>query len=365
MMLGDMGAEVIRVDRPGPNPIQHLDPLCRNRRSIAINLKSEPGVEVLLSLLEDADALIECYRPGVAERLGFGPDVCLHKNSRLVYGRMTGWGQQGPLAQVAGHDINYIALSGALHAVGRAGERPVPPLNIVGDFGGGGMFLAFGIACGLLVAQKTGKGQVVDAAVVDGSNALMAIFHGFRAMGLFDDQAGTNFLSGAAHFYDTYETRDGKYVSIGSLEPQFYERLMTELGLDRDRFEGAGHDWDPRRMETGKWQKLKDELAAVFRGKTRDEWCELLEGSEVCFAPVLTGEEAARHPHNVERSSFVEVGGVLQNAPAPRFDVSSPDCPQAPPPPGLDTVEILSETGYSESEVGRMVAEGVVFVHED
>jgi alpha-methylacyl-CoA racemase len=362
MMLGDMGADVIRVDRPGPNPIQRLDPLCRNRRSIAIDLKSEPGVEILLRLLENADGMYEGFRPGVAERLGFGPEVCLEMNPKLVYGRMTGWGQEGPMANVAGHDINYIALAGALHAIGRGGQPPVPPLNIVGDFGGGGMFMAFGMVCGLLEAQKSGKGQVIDAAMVDGSNALMATFHGFRAMGLFDDQAGSHFLSGAAHFYDTYETSDGKFVSIGSLEPQFYNLLIEKLGLDRERFLAAGFHLDPQKMNARMWPELKEELAAIFLGKTRDEWCALLEGSDVCFAPVLTGTEASQHPHNIARGAFIEVGGVVQNAPAPRFSDSSPDSPSPPPPPGRDSEELLSEAGYSGDEIEQLLQSAVVAV---
>jgi alpha-methylacyl-CoA racemase len=362
MMLGDMGADVIRVDRPGINPIQSLDPLCRNRRSIALDLKSEHGVEILLHLLENADAIFEGYRPGVAERLGFGPEVCLERNRKLVYGRMTGWGQEGPMAKVAGHDINYIALSGALGAIGRAGERPVPPLNLLGDFGGGGMLMAFGIACGLLEAQKSGRGQVIDAAMVDGSNALMATFHGFRAMGLFDDQMGTHFLSGAAHFYDTYETSDGKFISIGSLEPQFYSLLIDKLGLDREKFSQSVFHLDPRKMNSGMWAELKDELATIFRSRSRDEWCELLEGTDVCFAPVLTGIEASQHPHNVARESFIEVDGIVQNAPAPRFSNSSPDRPSPPPSPGRDTKTVLSEAGYSEGEIEQLIESGVAAV---
>jgi len=364
MMLGDMGADVIRIDRPGTDPMQGLDPLCRNRRSIALNLKSERGLEILLRLLENADAMFEGYRPGVAERLGFGPEVCLEKNPKLVYGRMTGWGQEGPMAKVAGHDINYIALSGALHAIGRAGERPVPPLNLLGDFGGGGMFLAFGIACGLLEAQKSGRGQVIDAAMVDGSNALMATFHGFRSMGLFDDQLGTHFLSGAAHFYDTYETSDGKFVSLGSLEPQFYSLLIDKLGLDREKFSQSVFHLDPQKMNSGKWAELKDELAAVFLSKTRDEWCALLEGSDVCFAPVLTGTEASQHPHNVARGSFIEVEGILQNAPAPRFSATSPDCPSPPPSPGRDTKKVLSEAGYTADEIEQLIESAVVGIYD-
>jgi alpha-methylacyl-CoA racemase len=361
MMLGDMGADVIRVDRPGINPLQATDPLCRNRRSIALDLKSVQGIEILMRLVERADALFEGYRPGVAERLGFGPQSCLERNPRLVYGRITGWGQDGPLAQTAGHDINYIALAGALHAIGRPGQRPVPPLNLLGDFGGGGMLLAFGMVCALLETARTGRGQVVDAAMVDGAAALMACFYGFRKMGLFDDRTGSNFLSGAAHFYEVYETSDGKYVSIGPLEPQFYDLLIDKLGLDRERFSKAGFSLVPDDMDTSLWPRLKEELAAVFRTRTREEWCDLLEGTDVCFAPVLTSAEAARHPHNVARRTFIEVGGVLQQAPAPRFGRTPADQPDAPPVPGRDTREILSESGFADADIEAQLRDGVVY----
>ncbi len=362
MMLGDMGADVIRVDRPGANPLQELDPLCRNRRSIALDLKSPEGVEILLRLVEKADAMYEGYRPGVAERLGFGPDTCLGVNPRLVYGRMTGWGQDGPMAKAAGHDINYIALAGALHAIGRAGGKPVPPLNLLGDFGGGGMLLAFGITCALLQTQKSGRGQVIDAAMIDGANALMATFHGFRAMGLFDDKLGNHFLSGAAHYYDTYETSDGKFVSIGSLESQFYELLIDKLDLDRERFLPHVFQLSPQQMKTEKWAELKAELAAVFLRKTRDEWCELLEGTDLCFAPVLTGPEASQHPHHVARGTFIEIDNILQNAPAPRFSESKPAVPNPPPLPGKDTLTVLAEAGYSAAEIEHFIASSVATV---
>jgi len=361
MMLGDMGAEVIRVDRPGIDPLQKLDPLCRNRRSIALDLKSPRGIEVLMRLVENADALYEGYRPGVAERLGCGPEPCLARNPRLVYGRITGWGQDGPLASVAGHDINYIALSGALHAIGRAGERPVPPLNLVGDFGGGGMLLAFGILAGLLQATRTGKGQVIDAAMVDGAAALMGSYYGFREMGLFDGRTGSNFLSGAAHFYDTYETRDGKFVSIGPLERQFYDLLIDKLGLDRERFTAARFSLVPGAMDPSAWADLKQELATVFKSRTRDEWCALLEGTDVCFAPVLTADEAARHPHNAARGTFLEVGGIRQHAPAPRFSRTPPGAPQPPPATGQHTRQVLSGAGYADSEIEDLLTSGVAF----
>ena len=360
MMLGDMGADVIRVDRPGTDPNQHLDPLCRNRRSIEIDLKNPEGLNVLLTLVDTADALLEGYRPGVAERLGFGPEICLERNPRLVYGRVTGWGQEGPLATAPGHDLNYIALSGALHAIGRRGERPVPPLNLVGDFGGGGMLLAFGIVCALLEAAQSGKGQVIDSAMVDGSVALMATFFGFRAMDLFDEQTGTHFLSGAAHFYDTYETRDGKYVSIGPLEPQFYRALIDRLCLDRERFAAGSFTLDASRSGSELWPGLSEELAGVFRTRTRDEWCELLEGSDVCFAPVLTVTEASRHPHNVARRNFVDVGGVMQNAPAPRFSRSKTANPSPPPAPGTDSRRVLAEAGYLPRQIEALISSGAV-----
>jgi len=360
MMLGDMGADVIRVDRPGRDTLQDLDPLCRNRRSLALNLKAPGALEVLMRLVEGADALYEGYRPGVAERLGFGPDACMARNPRLVYGRITGWGQDGPLANAAGHDINYIALSGALHAIGRAGQRPVPPLNLVGDFGGGGMLLAFGILCALLEASRSGCGQVVDAAMVDGAAALMGSYYGFRAMGLFDGGTGTHFLAGAAHFYDSYETADGKFISIGPLEPQFYSLLIDKVGLDRERFAKAGFSLQPGGMDTHIWAELKEELATVFRTRSRDEWCSLLEGSDVCFAPVLTVEEAAQHPHNRARQTFTEVGGVLQHAPAPRLDRTPAAAPQPPPRPGNDSRAVLSGAGYSGSEIDTLLRDGVV-----
>jgi len=360
MMLADMGATVIRVDRPGTDEQQKLDPMCRNRQSIAIDLKSPAGIEVLLRLVSEADALTEGYRPGVAERLGFGPDVCLQRNPRLVYGRMTGWGQTGPLAHTAGHDINYIALSGALHAIGRAGERPVPPLNLVGDFGGGGMFLAYGIVCALLEASRSGKGQVIDAAMVDGAIALMATFYAYRAWGLFDEQTGTNFLSGAAHFYDTYETGDGKYLSVGPLEPQFYDQLIQITGVDRARFEAGRFSRQAGAMDTALWAELKAELAVVFRTRSRDEWCQLFEGTDCCVAPVLTSSEASRHPHNVARQNFIEVGGVVQHAPAPRFGRSVAATPLAPPLPGENSRQILQQAGYSAAEIEALLSTGAI-----
>jgi alpha-methylacyl-CoA racemase len=352
MMLADMGAEVLRVERQGTMS-DPRDPLQRNRRRTALDLKNPQEVETLLSILEHADAVFEGYRPGVAERLGFAPEVCLRRNPRLVYGRMTGWGQQGPLSSSAGHDINYIALSGALHAIGRAGERPVPPLNLVGDFGGGGMLLAFGMVCALLECQRSGKGQVVDAAMVDGATALMAMFIGMQARGFSCSQVGSHVLSGAAHYYDTYETKDGKFMAVGALEPQFYELFISKAGLDPQVFaahgfmSASGHD--PKR-----WQELKAVVAEQFRKRTRAEWSAIFEGSDACVAPVLTLDEAQTHPHNQARQAFVEVGEGKQNAPAPRF---SRTALQQPTPSSDDPAEIASllrRWGCSEGQVATL-----------
>lgn len=349
MMLADMGAEVIRVERATSQRVLP-DPLQRSRKSIALDLKRPEAIEVILKMAEKADGLFEGFRPGVVERLGLGPDVCLQRNAKLVYGRITGWGQEGPLAKAAGHDMNYIALSGALNAIGRAGEKPVPPLNLVGDFGGGGMLLAYGMVCGLLRAQRTGQGDVIDAAMVDGALAQMAMFFGFRAMGIFDEQTGTHFLSGAAHYYDTYETSDGRFVSIGSLEPQFYAELIERAGLEPAVFEHAGFDpRDPGDLES--WASLKEKLAAVIKARTQAEWCELLEGTDVCFAPVLSMSEAAAHPHNQARQATLEVGGVLQGAPAPRFQSAGVQAPQPPRIPGQDTQEVLARFGFNSSDI--------------
>ncbi len=296
MMLSDMGAEVIRVERLSGVNRAPKDVLVRNRRNIALDLKSEAGVETVLRLVESADALFEGFRPGVTERLGLGPEHCMARNPRLVYGRMTGWGQEGPMAAAAGHDINYIGLSGALHAMGRAGERPVPPLNLVGDFGGGGMLLAYGLVCALLETQKSGQGQVVDAAMVDGAAALMAMFFSMSATGAFTDQRGTNLLDGGAHFYDTYETKDGQYVCIGSIEPQFYALLIEKAGLDENLFRDQ--------MNPARWPELKVELTRTFLTKTQAQWCEIMEGTDVCFAPVLSIFDAPEHPHNKARGRF-------------------------------------------------------------
>ncbi len=361
MMLGDMGAEVIRVDRIGPVALRiPNDPLERNRRCVAIDLKTAGGVGVFLRLVGTADAVFEGFRPGVAERLGIGPAACMDINPKLVYGRLTGWGQDGPLAPAAGHDINYLALSGALAAIGRAGEPPVPPLNLMADFGGGGLLMAFGMVCGLFEAARSGQGQVIDAAMLDGSIALMAMFHGLRALGLFDGQAGTHFLSGAAHFYGTYETSDGKYVAIASIEPQFYAKLIEVMGLDRTRFAPGALRLPLDRRAQAQWGELREELASIFRTRTRDEWCALLDGVDVCFAPVLTLDEARGHPHNRARQSFVDIGGVMQNAPAPRFSRTAAGHPTPQRRPGEDTVEVLRSAGFSPDEIRALEASKVI-----
>jgi alpha-methylacyl-CoA racemase len=358
MVLSDMGAEVVRIDRaasvpaspPGRPPV---DVLNRGRRSVAVDLKVPEGVEAVLRLVASADALIEGFRPGVTERLGLGPDVCLERSPRLVYGRMTGWGQDGPYASAAGHDINYIALAGALAHIGRAGAPPTPPLNLVGDFGGGGLLLAFGIACGLFETSRSGQGQVVDAAMIDGAANLMAMFWGFRAMGIWSPERGTNLLDTGAHFYDVYECADGGFVSIGSIEPQFYAELLKRTGLDGDP-ELAGQ------MDRSTWPALKAKLAEVFRSRTRDEWCDEMEATDVCFAPVLSMDEAASHPHNVARGTFETRDGVVQPAPAPRFSRTAPELGRPPAFPGQHTDEVLADWGFAEDEVAALRAAGAV-----
>jgi alpha-methylacyl-CoA racemase len=368
MMLSDMGAEVIRVERgsDAADSPPSVDPLLRGRRSIALDLKNPQGVEALLRLVDRCDALFEGFRPGVAERLGIGPAVCLARNAKLVYGRMTGWGQQGPLATVAGHDINYIALSGALHAIGTAGGKPVPPLNLVGDFGGGGMLLAFGMVCALLEAQRSGKGQVVDAAMVDGALAQMSLSFGMLAAGQYPDGPGRSPLAGAMPYYDTYQTADGQFVAIGSLEPQFFQLLMEATGIPLADFSDAGVGsladlpTIARDVNRAKWPPLRSLLERAFRSKTRAEWCALLEGTDVCFAPVLALAEVAEHHHIKARNSVIEVAGVPQNAPAPRFSRTQPGTPQAPRPRGQDTDELLALAGYTNAEILALRDSGVV-----
>jgi alpha-methylacyl-CoA racemase len=357
MMLADLGAEVLRVDRAerarlprgeGPN----LDLLNRGRRSIGVDLKSPAGVDVVLRLVEKADALIEGFRPGVMERLGLGPDVCLARNPGLVFGRMTGWGQDGPLAHAAGHDLNYIALTGALHAIGRSDSPPPPPLNLVGDFGGGGLMLAYGILAALLERTRSGKGQVVDAAMVDGAAALMAIIFGAHASGWWRDERASNMLDGGAHFYDCYETKDKKYVSIGSIEPQFYAQLLELTGLKGEPL--------PHQMDRSSWPKLKERLTAIFKTKTRDEWCQIMEGSDVCFAPVLSLAEAPEHAHMKARNTFVEVEGVRQPGPAPRFSRTPGVIERPPAHAGEHTDEALADWGFASGDIAKLRESGAI-----
>ena len=335
MMLADHGAEVIRIDRPGAH-LDLRDPLLRGRKSVLLDMKQADGVAAARGLCKTAHGLIEGFRPGVMERLGLGPDVLLADNPALVYGRMTGWGQYGPFAHAAGHDINYIALSGTLHTVGRQGERPVPPVNYIGDFGGGGMMLAFGMVAALLHAHRSGEGQVIDCAMTDGSATLSAMTWGFYGMGRWRDEAGVNLLDGAAHFYDTYVCSDGKFISVGSIEPQFYALLREKTGL------AADPDFDAQ-LDPSKWPALKAKLTALFASQPRAHWCALMEASDVCFAPVLSLAEAPHHPHNAARQTFIEVGGVTQPAPAPRYSVTVNDHPAPPPVAGSDGTELLGE----------------------
>lgn len=358
MLLSDMGAEVLRIDRAqavrGGDPTKPpLDVLNRGRKSIGVDLKNPDGVETVLRLVESADALIEGFRPGVTERLGIGPDDCLARNPKLVYGRMTGWGQEGPMAMAAGHDINYIALAGALEPIGRAGQAPLPPLNLVGDFGGGAMFLAFGVVCAILESQRSGEGQVVDAAMVDGAATLMSMFHGFTAMGMWTEERGTNLLDTGAHFYDVYETADAKYVSIGSIEPQFYAELLRLTGLEGDPDFAAQHN-------RANWPALKERLAEVFRAKTRDEWTQIMEGTDVCFAPVLSLSEAPKHPHMAGRGTFTEVAGVVQPAPAPRFSRTPGEITRPAAHPGQHTDEALVDWGFDAADVAKLRETGAV-----
>ena len=357
MMLSDMGADVIRIDRSdrvqgGDPKLPPADVMSRGRRSIGVDLKSSAGVNLVFRLMETSDGLIEGFRPGVMERLGLGPDECLAHSPALAYGRMTGWGQSGPYSTAAGHDINYISLAGALEPLGRKGEAPVPPLNLVGDFGGGGMYLAFGMVCAILEARESGAGQVIDAAMVDGAASLMTFFHGFRAMGVWNDERGTNLLDSGAHFYEVYETSDEKYVSIGSIEPQFYKVLREKLGLTDPK-------WD-HQMSRTVWPELKVELMAIFKTRTRCEWCALLEGSDACFAPVLSMAEAPNHPHNAERATFTEYAGVMQPRPAPRFSRTDSEIQRPPSHAGQHTAEILIEAGYAPAEIAHLRDAGTV-----
>jgi len=354
MMLSDMGADVIRIERKGSLSLTEpkYDVMMRNRRSISLDLRKPEGAAAVLKMVARVDALQEGFRPGVMEKLGLGPNICLEINPALVYGRMTGWGQEGPLARAAGHDINYISLSGALHTFGRKGQKPVAPLNLVGDFGGGGMLLAFGLVCALFEAQKSGRGQVVDAAMVDGSAALMAMIYGLRAAGLWADARGVNLLDGGAHFYDTYETADGKYISVGAIEPQFYRLLLQHAAIEDPDFNDQ--------LDQKKWPAFKEKITAIFKTKTRAEWCRIMEGSDICFAPVLSLDEAPDHPHNRERKTFVEVDGVVQPAPTPRFSKTPPELQSPPPQPGEHTKAVLEEFGFSAVEIEGLETAGAI-----
>jgi alpha-methylacyl-CoA racemase len=357
MLLSDMGAEIICVDRanrvnPAAFDKPNREPLYRGRRSIGVDVKNPEGVETVLRLVEQADALFEGFRPGVMERNGLGPDVCLARNPKLVYARMTGWGQDGPMAQASGHDINYIALAGALAHFGREGSKPTPPINLVGDFGGGGLMMAFGIVCALLEARSSGKGQVIDAAMVDGSATLMAMMWGFREIGIWGDQFGTNLLDTGAPFYDTYETADGKFISLGSLEPQFYAELIQKLGLEGDDL--------PFQMDRDGWPVLREKFTALFKTKTRDEWDAILKGSDACYAPVLTMTEAANDEHIKARQTVIERGGVLQPAPAPRFSRTVAEITRNAPWPGQQTDEALADWGFAVDEIAKLRDSGAI-----
>ena len=351
MMLADHGAEVIRVDRVGGRNRVN-DPTLRSRKSIALNLKTPEGMALAKELVKSADGLIEGLRPGVMERLGLGPDDLLADNPKLIYGRMTGWGQSGPYAPLAGHDINYIALTGALHGIGRAGEKPTAPVNYLGDYGGGGMMLAFGMVSAFLAVKNGTSGQVIDCAMTDGTAVLTSVIWGLHADGLWEDERGVNLLDGGAHFYDSYETQDGKYVSIGSIEPKFYALLLEKTGLTDDPDFAA-------QLDKTKWPALSEKLTALFKTKTRDEWCEIMEGTDICFAPVLSLSEAPNHPHNAVRETFVEVGGAVQPAPAPRFSVTQAEPPRLSPQVGDDTASVLKDLGHDSAQIEQLISNGI------
>jgi alpha-methylacyl-CoA racemase len=357
MLLADMGAEVIRIDRKsaGVNPYPMLgtacDVLARGRRSLALDLKHPDAKPTLLALIDQADVLIEGFRPGVMERLGFGPDVCLARNPRLVYGRVTGWGQHGPLAQAAGHDLNYIALSGMLAAMGRADAPPPPPLNLVGDFGGGGMLLAFGVVCAVLAAQRSGQGQVIDAAMTDGAALLGAMMYGMRAFGNWSGERAANMLDGGTPYYDSYACADGKFITIASLEPQFYAQLLDLTGMQDAAFSQA---------DSTSWPAMRERFTNLFASRSREHWCALLEATDVCFAPVLDMAEAPVHPHNAARATFIEVGGVQQPAPAPRFSRTPGEVQSAPSQPGADSAAVLADWGFDAAAIAALRTAGVI-----
>ena len=355
MMLADMGAEVVRVDRASAagQPAGRADVLARGRKSIAVDLKNPAGVETVLKLAESNDVLVEGFRPGVMERLGLGPDVCLERNPALIYGRMTGWGQTGTMAYAAGHDINYISLTAALHSIGEKGRRPVPPLNLVGDFGGGGMLLAFGVVAALFERGRSGEGQVVDAAMTDGSALLMNGLLGMMNTEYWMPERGSNLLDGGAHFYGAYETKDGKYISIGSIEPQFYALLLEKSGLGEQADLAA-------QMDRAQWPAMQQRLQAIFRQKTRDEWDEIMLGTDICYAPVLNFRDAIDHPHNASRNTFVAVDGIHQGAPAPRFSRTPPQTPPGAVTPGAHTDEVLQSFGFAAAQIEALRKSGAV-----
>jgi alpha-methylacyl-CoA racemase len=354
MILADMGARVIRVERMNaPDPRSTMDVSFRGKKSLAVNLKDPQGVETVLRMVEKADVLIDPYRPGVCEKLGLAPEICLLRNPRLIFGRMTGWGQEGPLAKTAGHDINFISLTGALFANGRRDDKPVPPLNLIGDMGGGGMLLVSGILAALLERVRSNKGQVIDAAMVDGAAQLMWMFHGFHAAGMWDgSRREVNIVDGGAHFYNTYECSDGKFVSIGCIEPQFYALLMQLADLPVAQFENQN--------DQSLWPEMQTGLTAIFKQKTQAQWCEIMEGTDVCFAPVLSFVEAPQHPANKARNAYIEVDGITQPAPAPRFSRTPANVAHGAHGIGQDTDQILGEMGFAEPLVASLRASGVI-----
>ena len=356
MLLADLGAEVVRVDRASAVPdimpdSPSLDLLNRGRRSVGVNLKTPEGIETVLKLVQESDALIEGFRPGVAERLGIGPEECLARNPKLIYGRMTGWGQEGTYSSMAGHDINYIALSGVLGMIGREGGKPIPPVNLVGDFGGGGMLLALGICAALVETAKSEKGQIIDAAMTDGSALLSTMMHSFKAMGMWGDR-GTNLLDTGAPFYDVFECADGEFISLGSIEPQFYSELLRITEIDQSE--------NPKQMDRSKWAEMKSKIGDAIKGKTRSEWEELMEGTDVCFAPVLSMDEAYEHPHNKQRNTFIEIAGVMQPAPAPRFSRTPASVSSPPPHAGQHTEEVLAGLGLTKDEILMLREQNII-----
>ena len=356
MLLADLGAEVVRVDRASAVPdimpdSPNLDLLNRGRRSVGVNLKTPEGIETVLKLVQESDALIEGFRPGVAERLGIGPEECLARNPKLIYGRMTGWGQEGTYSSMAGHDINYIALSGVLGMIGREGGKPIPPVNLVGDFGGGGMLLALGICAALVETAKSGKGQIIDAAMTDGSALLSTMMHSFKAMGIWGDR-GTNLLDTGAPFYDVFECADGEFISLGSIEPQFYSELLRITEIDQSE--------NPKQMDRAGWAEMKSKIGDAIKGKTRSEWEELMEGTDVCFAPVLSMDEAYEHPHNKQRNTFIEIAGVMQPAPAPRFSRTPASVSSPPPHAGQHTEEVLAGLGLTKDEILMLREQNII-----